>query len=265
MRKSRWLVAASICSIVVMPAITSAQADSTNKDPQDFVRDVLHALLGPHWNMFADGGIVDGTRYLLQSAANPADGKRALESATGYDVGLGAGVDILLRTGLRASFTFGSSNMNFRTSNGNGSSALNIDDVGRLKTQTAALELIHYMLPWRATINPYGTVGIQGTWWTLKETSPYVTGVGADTPFTVSPLLSFGVQIKPSHRWSARVEAVLSSQHNPFTGNRSFRSLVPGSFIDEENSVGHTEYRLAAVYHFGKSNLPGAPVPVAHK
>jgi hypothetical protein len=265
MSKSRLLVIVSICSLVAMPAISKAQVpDSTKEQAQDFVHDVLRALLGPNWNLFVHGGATTDDRFLLQQAVNTINGERALQSSTGYNVGGGAGVDILLRTGVRASYTFTSSKLNFRTDDGDGSEALNIDDVGRLKTHTAALEVIHYMLPARATINPYGTLGIKGTWWVLDEKSPLVTSAGASTPFALSPLFAFGVQVKASNRWSGRLETMLSSGHNPFTGKRSFRALS-GPTIDEPTSVSRTDFRLAAVYHFGKPKMPKVRSPVARR
>lgn len=255
MLKSRWLAFALFGSLAVIPATSSAQvADSTKDQAQDFVRDVLRALLGPNWNLFGQVGVTTSERYLLQQAPNPSDGQRALEGGTGFGFGGGAGVDILLRTGFRASYTYATSKLNFRTNNGDGSSALNIDDVGTLKSQTLTLEIMHYMLPWRAMINPYGTLGIQGTWWLLDSKSPTITGVGAATPFSVSPLFSFGFQFKPSSHWSARLEAVLASGHNPFTGSRAFRSFT-GSTIDEPASVSHTDFRIAGVYYFGKPKI----------
>jgi hypothetical protein len=265
MLKSRWLIVVSICSLVATPMISKAQrSDSTKAEAQDFVRDVLRALLGPNWNLFAQAGATTSDRFLLQQAANPIDGQRALESATGFAIGGGAGVDILLRTGFRASYTYTSSTLNFRTNNGDGSKALNIDDVGTLKSQTLALELIRYMLPWRASINPYGTLGIQGTWWLLDEKSPLVTGIGAATPFSVSPLFSFGFQFNVIQKFSGRLEATLSSGHNPFTGNRSFRSFA-GPAIDEPSGLNRTSFRLAAVYHFGRSKMPSVTPTVTHE
>ena len=64
---------------------------------------------------------------------------------------LGAGVDILLRMGFRASYTFTSNKLNFTTDNGDGSDALNMDDVGTIKTHTATIEVMRYMLPAGAT------------------------------------------------------------------------------------------------------------------
>lgn len=265
MTKSRWLVVALSCSLVATPTISKAQAaDSTKEQAQDFVHDVLRALLGPNWNLFAHGGVTTDDRFLLQRAVNPIDGERALQSATGFAIGGGAGVDILVRMGFRASYTYTSRDLNFKTNNGNGSNALNIDDVGTLKTHTAALEVMRYMLPTRAAINPYGTLGIQGSWWVLDEKSPLVTSSGASTQFSGSPLFSFGVQFKASDKWSGRLEAALSSGRNPFTGNRSFRAFA-GPTIDEPTSISRTDFRLAGVYHFGRPKMPRATSPVAHK
>ena len=265
MSKSRSLVVALICSLVAMPTISKAQTrDSTKEKADDFVHGVLRGLMGPNWNLFAHGGFTMGDRFLLQQAVNPADGQRDLRSATGWDIGGGAGVDIFLRMGFRASYTYRSSDLNFRTDNGDGSDALDIDDVGSLKSHTAALEVMRYMLPSGAAITPYGTIGIQGTWWNLDEKSTLVTSKGASTPFSISPLFSFGIQFKVSTQFSGRLEATLSSGHNPFTGNSSFRALT-GTTIDEPTDVRRTDFRLAGVYHFGRPKTSTAAAPVADK
>jgi len=262
-----------ICSLLAMPTISSAQARDTTKkqareqrkeQAEDFVHDVLRALLGPNWNLFAHGGITSGNRFVLEQATSPIAGQRALKSATGWDLGAGGGVDVLLRLGFRASYTYASRNLNYRTDNGDGSEALNIDDVGTLKSNTVAIEIMRYMLPSDATITPYGTVGIQGTWWALHEKSPLVTSSGSSTPFSISPLFAFGMQVKPATSWSVRVEAILAGGHNPFTGNRSFRALA-GPAIDEPTSVGRTDFRLAGVYYFGRPQKPTIPSAVTNK
>jgi hypothetical protein len=268
MSKSPWLVVASVCSLIAMPTLSKAQApDSTRgqqkEKAQDFVHDVLRALLGPNWNLFAHTGLTTDDRYLLQQATNPTEGQRALQSGTGFDIGGGAGVDILLRMGFRASYTFTSRDLNFRTDNGDGSNALNVDNVGTLKSNTVALEVMRYMLPWGAAITPYGTLGVQGTWWGLHSKSSLLTSNGA-SPFSVSPLFAFGVQFKASAKFSARLEATLSSGHNPFSGNRSFVSLA-GPVIDEPTGVGRTDFRLSGVYHFGRPKMPSLPAAVAHE
>jgi hypothetical protein len=127
-----------------------------------------------------------------------------------------------------------------------------------------ALEVMRYMLPSGAAITPYGTLGIQGTWWALDEKSTIITSQGASTQFSISPLFSFGVQFKASKDFSARLEATLSSGHNPFTGKRSYRALT-GTTIDEPTDVRRTDFRLAGVYHFGRPGMKTTTAPVADK
>ena len=269
MSKSHWLVVAVICSLVATPTISNAQAsDTTRADmkehPDDFVHDILRSILGPHWNAFAYTGFTTTDRFLLQ-LANPVEGQRALESSTGGNFGLGAGVDILLRMGFRASYSYTSNKLNFTTDNGNGSTSLDVDNVGTIKSHTAAVEVIRYMLPARAAITPYATVGVKAMWWSLNENSPVVTSGGASNPFSFGPLASFGVQFKAAEKWSGRLEANIASGSNPFTGNKSFR-VLDGLTLDEPTGLSHTDYRFAAVYHFGKSKTATAvSSPVAHK
>ena len=264
--KSQSLALALICSLVAMPTISSAQAaaDAPKAEAQDFVHDVLQALLKPNWNLFAHTGFAENDRFLLQQAVDPSLGKRALETSNGFNIGAGAGVDILLRMGFRASYAFTSSQLNYKTDNGTGSNALNIDDVGTLMTHTVALEVMRYMLPARSAFTPYGTLGIQGTWWALNQKSPLVDAGAASNPLSISPLFSFGVQFKASDKWSGRLEASLASGRNPFTGNKSYRALA-GPSIDEPTNIGRTDFRLAGVYHFSKPKLPSLDAPVANK
>src|SRR5690349_14244638 len=103
MSKSRWLLVVSICSLVALPTISSAQTraqvqDTTKAEAQS-IADLVAAILSPNWNLFAHGGFTSGNRFVLQRAVNTLDGERALKSSTGFNVGAGAGVDVLLRMG----------------------------------------------------------------------------------------------------------------------------------------------------------------------
>src|SRR5438270_11975191 len=92
---SRWILAASICTLVALPTRSTAQVpDSTKENAKEFVHDVLHAFLGPNWNAFVSGGFTTDDRFLLQRADGTINGERALQTSTGYSVGGGAGVDI---------------------------------------------------------------------------------------------------------------------------------------------------------------------------
>src|SRR4051812_30967380 len=231
MLKSRWLVSAIVASLVAMPMSSNAQVPDTLKDqPQSLSHDVVGALFGSHWNLFLHGGATTSDRLSLQAAA-PVGSARSLETATGYNIGGGAGIDLFSHMGVRFAYTFTSSGLNFKTDNGDGSNALDVNGVGTLSSHTVALEVMRYMLPARSAFNPYGTLGVQGTWWGLSEKSAMVRASGG-AQFGVGPLFSFGTQIRAADHWSGRLEMALSSGHNPFTGNKSFRALS-GPTIDE--------------------------------
>ena len=249
MSKSRWLAAALICSLAIPEASNAQTTGAPKEQAENFTQDVLGGLTRGSWNLFLHGGFTGDERFVLQRAANPLDGERALRSGTGFNFGGGAGVDVLLRMGFRATYTFTSSDLSFRTDNGDGSDALDIEDVGTLKWHTAGLEVVRYMLPTTAGINPYATLGVQGTWWQLDEESALVTSGGASSPFSLGPLGSFGVQFRATGSLSARLEITLSSGRNPFTGNESFRALS-GPAIDEPTTISRRDYRLIGVLHF---------------
>jgi len=257
MPKSRWLVSAVVCSLVALPMSSNAQAPDTLTDqPQNFMRDVVGHLFGPHWNMFLHSGWTTSDRLVLQQAAAPVDAQRSLETSSGFNVGGGAGVDILAHMGLRFNYTYTSSDLNFKTDHGNGANTLDINGVGTLQSHTIALEVMRYMLPARAAFNPYGTLGVQGTWWQLSEKSPLVRASGG-SPFAVGPLFSFGTQIRAADHWSGRLEMAMSSGHNPFTGTKSFRALS-GPTIDEPTGLSRIDFRIAGVYHFDSPRMPAS-------
>lgn len=247
--KSRWRLVSLLCSLVLLPAIAHAQV--TKEQADNFVDDILRALATPNWNLFVQGGWANSDRFAIQHVVGTPDGQRALRTSTGYNVGGGVGVDILVRMGFRAYYSFSSADLNYRTDDGTGSRSADVDGVATIKTNTVALEVMRYMLPSRSSITPYGTLGIQGTWWGLDENSNLIANPASATPFSVGPLFSFGVSGRIASRFSARIEVALSSHNNPFTGRDSFLALS-GPTVDEPSGVGHTEYRLAGVYHFSK-------------
>ncbi len=254
MSKTRWLAVGLICSFAALPTAAKAQTQTQAQDTTNFFGDLMRGLAAPNWNVFVHGGVTTGDRFQLLQAVDPAAGQRSLQSQTGWNVGGGLGVDVLLHLGLRATYQFTSNQLNFKTDNGDGSHALDVNDVARIKANTVSLEALRYVMTSRAPVSPYGGFGVQFTWWSLDEKSALVTSNGAGTPLSISPVATFGVQGRASDHWSGRLEAVLTGGHNPFTGNKSFRSLA-GPIIDEPGSVSMASYRLAVVYHFGSPKV----------
>jgi outer membrane protein W len=246
MRPLRWLVVVSLlCGLTAVPARTAAQA----RDEEDTGFDVMRALFGAGRNLFVHGGLTTSGRLMLQGAAG--GGERALKSEDGFNLGAGVGVDILPRVGIRLSYTYTTGNLAFRTDDGDGSNALDIADVGTLRSHVAAVELIRYMLSTRASITPYGSAGLVGAWWVLDDESGFVAAPTGSTQFRFGALATIGVQLRMAERVSTRFEAVSSSVRNPFTGNESFQA-AGGATVDEPTRVNRTDFRLVGVYHFGR-------------
>ena len=159
-------------------------------------------------------------------------GERALRGEDGFNLGAGVGVDLMPRLGLRLSYTYASSNLAFRTDDGDGSNALDIDDVGKLRSHAAAVEFLRYVLPTRAAITPYGSAGFVGVWWMLDDESAFVVAPTGATQFRFGALATIGLQLRLAERLSTRFEATSSTVRNPFTGNESFQALG-GVTVDE--------------------------------
>src|SRR5438046_8348364 len=113
MRRHGSLVVGSICMLL---AATTSQAQQKD-EAESFFRDVIAPLLGPYWNMSAQGGPSTYGRFLLQSVAG---GETELRNEGGFNAGVAAGVDVLLHTGFRLSYTFAKGDLAFRTDNGDG-------------------------------------------------------------------------------------------------------------------------------------------------
>jgi hypothetical protein len=247
------MVTTVTCVLVAVPVKSSAQ---TKEDAEDFVEDVLWGIFGPNQNLFIHGGASTNGRFVLQSPVGSGGGQRALRGDDAFSVGAGVGVDILLRTGSRLTYTYTHSDLVFRTDNGDDSHALDMNDIGELRSHAVSLEVMRYMLPARADITPYATAGIVGAWWVLDEESDMVVPSGGSTQFRPGGLATFGLQGKLNDHVSARLEGSFASVRNPFTGNESFRALG-GTTLDEPTRVGKNDFRVIVVYHFSRPDLPG--------
>lgn len=244
MRKIRLLVLTVACLVAATPMNANAQVKD---EAEDFVKDILWSVFGPNWNVFLQGGFTTTDRFLLQAVGG---GQQALTGNTGWNIGVGGGVDYLLRQGFRFYYTYSNNSLHFRTNNGNGSSNLDLDPDASVHANTLGIELIRYMLPARTKVTPYGTLGLIGTWWGLDE-SPVVIGAGGSSQFHWGANLAIGLQVRAWEKFGARLEASSITTGSPFTGKRSFRT-TNGVVIDEPEFVGRMDWRLVGVYYFRK-------------
>jgi hypothetical protein len=248
MRRTRWTVVGFACLCAATPMTSNAQ---TKDDGDNAVTNIFRALLGPNWNVFAHGGVSTYGRFMLQDVT-AGGGQRALKSEDAFNIGGGAGVDVLPRTGFRLSYTYTTADLVFRTDNGNGSELFDVDDSGEMQNHTAGVEVVRYMLPSRSFITPYASAGLTGTWWVLDEASTMVVAGGGSTQFRLGAVASFGIHANVGDGFSARFEVASASVRNPFTGSESFQALG-GTTVDEPGRVNKTDFRLVGVYSFGKT------------
>lgn len=261
MRPTRTLYSALIALVAtahVIGAQDSNGAENRKEETEDFVQDVIGALFRSTWNVYLHGGAATHGRYLLQRMAVPVSGERSLRSEDAFTIGLGAGVDFMLRSAFRMSYTYSSSDLMFRTDDGDGSEQLDIENTGTLQRHVAAVEVVRYMFPGRSAVTPYGSAGLVGAWWVLDQESALIAPEGGSTQFRIGALATFGLQVQLSGHTGARFEVATSSIRNPFTGNESYRAQG-GVTIDEPTRVSQTDFRLGAVYYFGRPELPRLP------
>jgi hypothetical protein len=253
--KTRYAVLTALSStfaLALHPAQTHAQ--SRDETPE-LSRGLLRSLLGANWNLFGHVGPSTTGRFLLQRPAGAGTGEAQLKGDDGFSAGFGGGVDVLLRVGWRASYTYTASDLAFRTDNGDGSRNLDLDDVGQLGNHTVALEGIRYALPAESKFTPYASAGVLATWWVLEESSPQVVAPGGSTQYRWGAVAAFGLQFRFDEHAKARFEIASTSSRNPFTGRESFRS-PDAVTLDEPTRVSGMQYRLVGVYNFGKPKAP---------
>ena len=242
MNRVRFLVVALIgWGSVTLPNATAAQ---TNDE----------AVRPTNWNVYVSGGPSTYGRFLLQRPSNASvtATEAALRGQGGFNVGGGLGVDVMSRVGIRLNYTFGSMELTFRDDSGNGSERLDAEGLGTLKQHVAGAELVRYMVSPRRAIAPYGSAGLVGTWWMLDDDGARIDAAGGRTQFRFGAIGSLGVQLHANDSFDVRLEAASMSVRNPFAGRESFRALG-GTTIDEPTRVSRTDFRLSAVYNFGRT------------
>lgn len=263
MRPSRTLYAALVMLAADSRLAASQNGSGTRTDDEtgDVVQNVIGALSPPNWNIYLHGGIATHGRYMLQRVTTPSNGERTLRSADAFTIGVGGGVDFLLRSAFRMSYVFSESHLEFRTDDGDGSEQFDIEELGLLQRHVAAVEVVRYMLPARSPVTPYASAGLAGAWWGLDESSALVTS-GGSSQFRLGALATFGLQVQLTPQSSARLEVATSSIRNPFTGSDSYRANGAVT-IDEPTRVSQTDFRFAAVYYFAGPDRPRANAQAA--
>jgi opacity protein-like surface antigen len=254
MQAVRCLPVILVCFLALAPSATQAQRPRQRAAADDLV-DELKPFLGANWNFSVNAGNNNHGRFILQrfAVAGDASAERSLRAENGFSIGVAAGVDLLLRAGVRLGYTYGSSDLVFRTDIGNGSEILDDDDVTELESHTVSIEMMRYVLPSTSTVTPYATAGFVGTWYLIDSASDVVDDE-AGTQFRTGALAVLGLKVEFNDHFDIRFEGTSASIRNPFTGSDSYR--VPlGVTVDEPTRVSRSNLRFVATYNFGKPQL----------
>ena len=255
MRRLLSLAGALGCWLAFAPDFSEAQQTANKEKAEEYVRDALWGLFGPNWNLSIHGGFSNTGRFLLQRAdLAGVSVERALSSEGGWHVGGAIGMDILPRVGARLNYTYGEADLAFNTDDGTGATGADLDDLGRIQTHLASIELLRYLLPARSAVTPYGGAGFVATWWVFDQNHSIVQASGGTTQFRVGAMGIIGLQVKLSDHWDVRAEATTASVRNPFTGRESYTALG-GATIDEPTRVSKRDFKLAFMYNFSKPKL----------
>jgi opacity protein-like surface antigen len=246
------------CSVAVASPVGAQHTTNTTNDA--YVTDMVTALTdASRWSL---SGNLATNRYGTFLMQNVEGGERALRGDNHFGWGLGAGFDITDKLGLRLGWTYTNTNMQFKDYSGGGSDFLDSDDLGKLKSNIAALDVVHYFVGSRSLIAPYAGAGVAGVWSSLGPDGPALITPGGSQQFHMGINANVGVQVRVIPQLFGRVEWNTMGTRNPFNGNRSYKA-TNGITFDEPSRINKTEWRFAAAYYFAEPDKKQPAVTAA--
>lgn len=230
---------------VASPAAAQATQSTTN---DTYVTDMVSSLTdASRWSLSGNLAANGYGTFLMQ---NVPGGERALQGGRNLGYGLAAGFDITDKLGVRLGWTYTNTGMQFKDYSGTGSELLESNDLGNLKSNVAALDIVHYFVGSRSLIAPYAGAGIAGVWSALGPQGEALVTPGGSQQFHFGINASIGVQARIIPELFGRAEWNTMGTTNPFNGNRSYKT-TSGDTFDEPARLNKTEWRFGAVYYFG--------------
>ena len=223
-----------------------AGAQKTTND--SYVSDMVTTLTdASRWSLSGNVAANTYETFLMQ---NVPGGQRALRGNSNLGWGLAAGFDIDDKLGVRLGWTYTNAKLQFKDFSGTGAELLESGDLGKLKSNIAALDVVHYFVGSRSLIAPYAGAGIAGVWSSLSPQDAVLITPGGSQQFHLGITANVGVQVRFIPQLFGRLEWNTLGAGNPFNGNRSYKTNV-GDTFDEPSRVAKTEWRFAAAYYFG--------------
>jgi hypothetical protein len=238
------------CGVAAATPVGAQQQSTTN---DSYVTEMVNALTdASRWSL---SGNVATSRYESFLMQNVPGGERTLHGNRHFGWGLGTGLDVSDKLGVRLGWSYTNTNMQFKDYSGSGSELLESDDLGKLKSNIAALDVVHYFVGSRSLLAPYAGAGLAGVWSSLGPQGPDLITPGGSQQFHLGINANVGLQVRVIELLFGRVEWNTMGTRNPFNGNRSYKTTV-GDTFDEPTRVAKTEWRFAAAYYFAKPDKP---------
>jgi hypothetical protein len=238
-----------VCGVALASPAGAQNKAAQNATNDSYVTEMVDALTdASRWSL---SGNLATSRYGTFLMQNVPGGERSLRGDRHFGWGLATGFDITDQLGLRLGWTYTNTNMQFKDYSGTGSDFLDSDDLGKLKSNIAALDVVHYFVGSRSLIAPYAGAGVAGVWSSLGPDGPALITPGGSQQFHMGINANVGVQLRVIPQLFGRVEWNTMGTRNPFNGNRSYKTNF-GDTFDEPSRVSKTEWRFAAAYYFGE-------------
>ena len=182
-----------------------------------------------------NGGVATFSRFLEQRIDG---GERELTAETSPTVSVAVGYQPWEKAAIRISGSFVPAKLEYKTDVGNGSTALDASDLGKINVVTLGVEVVRFVSLPVGPFRPYGSAGVLGSMWTMDTESltPGEVAPQGDGLLRLGAITRAGLQISATPQLSLRLEINSLTTGSPFDGKDSFR-LVDGETVFDESEV----------------------------
>ena len=182
-----------------------------------------------------NGGAAMFSRFLEQRV----DGvERELTAEAAPTVSVAVGYQPWEKAAIRISGSFVPAKLEYKTDIGNGSTALDATDLGKINVVTLGVEVVRFVSLPVGPFRPYGSAGVLASIWAMDTESlaPGEVAPQGDGLLRLGAITRVGLQLNATPQFSVRLEINSLTTGSPFDGKDSFR-LVDGETVFDESEV----------------------------
>lgn len=229
---------AVLFAVAISHLLLSSPAHAQNTSP------VAHPF-----SIEVNGGAAKFSRFLEQRILG---GDRELTAEPAPTVSVAVGYQPWEKAAFRLSGSFVPANLEFKTDIGDGSTALDAADVGKITVFTLGVEVVRFVsLPF-GPFRPYGSAGVLASMWGMDTES---VGAGEVVPqgdgqVRLGAITRAGLQISATPQLSLRLEINSISTGNPFDGEDSYRVVEGATVFDEPEVASIRQLMLGLAFAF---------------